>query len=98
MRIEFADARLARICTDEAHKLGLPIAVIKAARNKLLVLEQAPDERTLRNWKALNYKKLSGDREGQRSIRVNDQFRIVFFLLDAERPPVIRILEIDDTH
>lgn len=97
MRIEFAND-LARICTDEAHKLGLPIGVIKAARLKLIKMEGAPDERTLRNWKALNYKKLSGDREGQRSVRVNDQYRIVFLLLDEERPPVIRILEIDDTH
>lgn len=98
MRIEFADERLRRICTDEAHKLGLPIAVIRAAQRKLIQLEQAPDERTLRNWKALNYKKLSGDREGQRSIRVNDQYRIVFVLMDDERPPAVRIIEIDDTH
>lgn len=98
MRIEFADEGLKRICTDEAHKLGLPIAVIKSAQRKLIQLEQAPDERTLRNWKSLNYKKLSGAREGQRSIRVNNQYRIVFVLLEDERPPAIRILEIDDTH
>jgi len=98
MRIEYADDHLARICTGEAHKLGLPITVIRAAQRKLVLLEQSPDERTLRNWKSLNYKKLSGDREGQRSIRVNDQYRIVFELLEDERPPAIRILEIDDTH
>lgn len=98
MRIEYADERMARICTAEAHKLGLPIAVIRAAQRKLILLEQAPDERTLRNWKSLNYKKLSGEREGQRSVRINDQYRIVFELLEDERPPAIRILEIDDTH
>lgn len=98
MRVEFADDDLEQIFSDEAHKLGLPIGVIKGARLKLLKLEQAPDERTLRNWKALRYKKLSGSREGQRSIRINNQYRIVFELLDDERPPVIRVLEIDDTH
>lgn len=98
MRVEFADERLKRICTPEAHKLGLPIGVIRAAQRKLILMEQAPDERTLRNWKALNFKKLSGDREGQRSIRINDQYRIIFELLDEEHPPTIRILEIDDTH
>lgn len=98
MRVEFADERLQRICTKEAHKTGLPIAVIRAAQRKLIELEQAPDERTLRNWKSLNYKKLSGARDGQHSIRVNDQYRIVFTLLEDERPPAIRILEIDDTH
>lgn len=98
MRIEFADAGLQRICTDEAHKLGLPVAVIQAARRKLVQLEAAADERDLRNLKSLNYKKLHGDMDGKRSVRVNDQFRIVFTLLDHERPPVISILAICDTH
>jgi toxin HigB-1 len=98
MRIEFADDDLARICTDQAYKLGLPVAVIKAARNKLIQMEAAIDERDLRNLKSLNYKKLNGDREGQRSIRINDQYRIVFILSDEDRPPVIRIVEIGDTH
>ncbi|PCD03730.1 plasmid maintenance system killer [Sphingomonas spermidinifaciens] len=98
MRIEFANDHLARICTNEAHKLGLPISVITAARLKLLKLEAAPDERTLRNWKGLYYKKLSGDREGQRSVRINDQYRIVFRLLDDQRPPTILVIDIDDIH
>ena len=98
MRIEFADEQLARIGTDEAHKLGLPIAVIKSARIKLAQMRQAPDERTLRNMKSWHYKKLSGEREGQRSIRINEQYRIVFLLIDAESPPVIRVIDIDDIH
>lgn len=98
MRIEFADNDLASICTDEAHRLGLPIAVIKVARRRLLQLEAALDERDLRNLKGLHYKKLQGDRKGQRSVRINDQYRIVFTLSDDEQPLVIRIIEIGDTH
>lgn len=98
MRIEFADKGLARICTDEAHKLGLPIAVIKAARNRIVQMEAASDERDLRNLKSLNYKKLQGDREGQRQIRINDQYRIVFTISTDPNPPVITITEIGDTH
>ena len=98
MRIEFANDDLARICTDEAHRTGLPFAVIKAARRKLIQLEAALDERDLRNLKGLNYKKLQGEREGQRQIRVNDQYRIVFTLSEGERTPVITIIEIGDTH
>ena len=98
MRIEFADDALKRICTDEAHKLGLPFAVILAARRRLLQLEAALDERDLRNLKSLNYKKLQGEREGQRSVRINDQYRIVFEISQAERPAVVLILEIGDTH
>ena len=98
MRIEFANDDLARIYTDEAHRMGLPFAVIKAARRKLIQLEAARDERDLRNLKGLNYKKLQGEREGQRQIRVNDQYRIVFTLSEEQRTPVITIIEIGDTH
>lgn len=98
MRIEFADDDLARICTNEAHRLRLPFDVIRIARRRLIQLEAALDERDLRNLKGLNYKKLQGEREGQRSIRINDQYRIVFTLSDTERPPVVRIIEIGDPH
>src|SRR6266480_4032778 len=97
MRVEFADSDLARICTEEAHRLGLPFAVIKAARRKLIQMEAALDERDLRNLKGLFYKKLHGEREGQRQIRINDQYRIVFTISDS-RPPVITVVEIGDIH
>ena len=98
MKIEFSDKSLMRICTEEAHKMGLPFAVIKAARNRIIQLEAATDERDLRNLKSLNYKKLNGEKEGLRQVRINDQYRIVFSLSEDERPPVITIIEIGDTH
>ncbi|WP_336987421.1 type II toxin-antitoxin system RelE/ParE family toxin [Altererythrobacter aquiaggeris] len=98
MKVGYAEKRLSKIATDEAYKLGLPISVINSARKKIVLLEQAPDERTIRNWRSLNFKKLSGDRNGQKSIRVNDQYRIIFTLDNDGNPPLITILEIDDTH
>lgn len=98
MKIEFADEDLARICTDQAFKMGLPVAVIRSARNKLIQMQAARDERDLRNLKSLHYKKGKGGRENTRSIRINDQYRIVFTLLEDQNPPVIRIIEIGDTH
>ena len=97
MKIEFRDKRLALIRTDEAHKTGLPFAVIKSAREKLVVLEAAPDERTLRNWKSLHYEKLEGAK-GKRSIRLNKQFRMVFELDNKEQQPTITVLGIEDYH
>jgi proteic killer suppression protein len=98
MKVEFADDDLARICTDQAHKLGLPVAVIRMARNRLIQLEAAHDERDLRNLKGLNYKKGKGVREGTHSIRINDQYRIVFTLSEEDRPPRIVVIKIGDTH
>lgn len=98
MEIEFGDDDLALICTDQAHKLGLPINVIRSARRKILFLRDAPDERTLRNWRSLNFKQLSGNRKGQRQIRLNDQYRLVFTLDESQNPPIATIVEIGDTH
>lgn len=97
MKVEFANAALARICTDEAHKMGLPVAVIVAARRRLLQIEAALDERDLRNLKSLNYKKRKGG-DDTRSIRVNDQYRIFFTISASGSTTVVTITEIGDPH
>ena len=97
MEIVFEDAGLALIESDAAGKTKLPVAVIKAARRKLTVMRAAVDDRSLRNWKSLHYEMLKGDREGQRSIRLNDQFRLVFTLNDGD-PLTATILAIEDYH
>lgn len=98
MKVEFADEDIAQICTDQAYRLGLPVAVIRSARDKIIQLEAARDERDLRNLKGLHYKKGKGARADERSVRINDQYRIVFTLSDEEHPPIIRITQIGDTH
>jgi proteic killer suppression protein len=98
MEIVFADTILELIETDEAGRTKLPVPVIKSARRKLTVLRAAPDDRSLRNWKSLHYEKLKGDRDGLRSIRVNDQYRMVFSLDEAKNPPTVTIITIEDYH
>jgi proteic killer suppression protein len=98
MKIEFRDRRLALIRTEKAHELGLPFGVIKSCREKLVFIENAPDERTLRNWKALRFKKLEGFNDGRKQIRINDQYRIVFIISNDQTSPVMEILDIGDTH
>ncbi len=98
MEVEFADQSLALIETDDAGATRLPVAVIKSARRKLTILRAATDDRTLRNWKSLHYEKLSGDRDGQRSIRLNDKYRLVFELDSDVEPQKVTILSIEDYH
>lgn len=97
MEIVFQDANLALIEGEAAGETRLPVAVIKAARRKLTILRAAVDDRSLRNWKSLHYEKLKGDREGQRSIRVNDQYRMVFLLSKSDTLTAV-ILAIEDYH
>jgi proteic killer suppression protein len=98
MEVVFADPILALVETEEAGKTGLPIGVIKSARRKLTVIRAAPDDRSLRNWKSLHYEKLKGDRDGQRSIRLNDQYRMVLAVDTDVTPPKATIIGIEDYH
>jgi proteic killer suppression protein len=98
MEIVFADESLALIETDEAGTTRLPVSVIKSARRKLTVLRAALDDRSLRNWKSLHYEKLKGGRGSQRSIRLNDQYRMVFEIDEETDPQTITILSIEDYH
>ena len=98
MRIVFADDDLALIETEDLGATRLPVAVIRSARRKLTLLRAAIDDRSLRNWKSLHYEKLKGDRESQQSIRLNDQYRMVFELDEETEPQTVKILKIEDYH
>jgi toxin HigB-1 len=98
MEVEFEDTRLALIETELAAQTKLPVAVIQSARRKLNAIRAAPDERTLRNWKSLHYEKLKGNRDDQRSIRLNNQWRLVFRLDERCSPQRVTVISIEDYH
>lgn len=56
----------------------LPHDIQRTARRKLLYLHDAEDLRDLLAPPGNRLEKLSGDRMGQYSIRINDQWRICF--------------------
>jgi len=98
MLVNYKDQRLGLIETDRAAETRLPISVINSYRKKVVALKAAPDERTLRNWKSLHYEQLSGDRKGLKSIRLNDQWRLVFELDNNSTPPTMLVHAIEDYH
>ena len=57
----------------------LPTTIQKAARRKLLYLEDAEDLRDLVAPPGNRLEMLQGIRAGQYSIRINDQWRICFY-------------------
>jgi proteic killer suppression protein len=74
------------------------LEIIDRLRHRLGLLRAAPDERTIRNWKSLHYEKLKGDRDGQRSIRLNQKWRLVFTIDENRNPKKIVILKVEDYH
>ena len=71
-----------------------PTDIFKRARNKLLLLNAAAVLDDLRSPPGNRLEKLSRDRVGQHSIRINDQFRICFRWSEAGPEEV----EIADYH
>ncbi len=98
MEIEFHDKTLALLLTDRAAETKLPISVVSSFRKKYGLIKAAPDERTLRNWKSLHYEKLKGEWDGRYSIRLNDQWRIVFTVNTDCDPPKMLIFDVVDYH
>ena len=56
----------------------LPIEIQRAARRKLLYLDDAEDLQDLKAPPGNRLERLKGDRAGQYSVRINDQWRICF--------------------
>ena len=72
----------------------LPLDIQKTARRKLLYLEDAEDLIDLFAPPGNRLEELHGDRAGQYSIRINDQWRICFRWIDGKA----RDVEIVDYH
>ena len=73
----FADQETEKIFRGQVSR-KLPITIQRTARRKLLYLEDADDLRDLRSPPGNRLEQLRGDRAGQYSIRINDQWRICF--------------------
>ncbi len=73
----FANKRTAAVFASHVVK-GLPPSIQKRARAKLLMLDAAATLDDLRVPPGNRLEALKGDRRGQHSMRINDQWRICF--------------------
>jgi proteic killer suppression protein len=71
--------------------------IIEKYRYRIEQLIAAPDLKTIGQIKSLNLEKLKGDRKGQFSIRIDNQFRICFWELN-ENEMAVEVLELIDYH
>ncbi|HIE27607.1 TPA: type II toxin-antitoxin system RelE/ParE family toxin [Candidatus Poribacteria bacterium] len=74
----FADSEAEKIYKGLVSR-KLPTTIQKTARRKLLYLDDAEDLRDLLAPPGNRLERLHGDRAGQYSIRINDQWRICFY-------------------
>jgi len=95
--VRHEDKKLERLEFDASYTAGFGSAVVKAFRKRMDFIRTALDERDFYATKSLHFEKLAGKRAGQRSIRLNDQFRLV---LRFENHPakVAVVIEVVDYH
>jgi toxin HigB-1 len=106
MEVTFKDQSLDRLETDPGFSAGLGGDVVKAFRKAMQHIRAASDERTLYSRRSFRFEKLKGNREGQYSMRLNDQWRLVVELheqsvrKEGQPPPkkTVHVVEIVDYH
>ena len=73
----FADRETSKVYHQQFSR-KLPQSIQKVALRKLIMIDNAEGLEDLRVPPANHLEELHGDREGQYSIRINDQFRVCF--------------------
>ncbi len=72
----------------------IPADLHYLAYKKLVFLDNTKALENLRSWPGLRLEKLSGNRAGQYSIRINEKYRICFHFVDGQ----VLEVEIVDYH
>ncbi len=93
MIVSFKDKNTEELYMNEFSK-RFPHEILQRAFRKLIILSAATSEQELSAVPGNHYEKLSGNRNGQSSIRINDQYRVCFIWKDGNAYEV----EITDYH
>jgi proteic killer suppression protein len=73
-------------------KLPFQKSLIQRYKDRIVLLESIEKITDLHSYKSLHFEKLKGDKAGQSSIRLNDQYRLIIKEISSE---VIKILIVE---
>ena len=98
MQCRFRDKDLERLYTDPTFLGGFAPELVALFRRRVQALFAATDERDLYAHKSLHYEHLHGKRQHQRSIRLNQQWRLVLEVEPTASGRVLVIVALEDYH
>jgi proteic killer suppression protein len=98
MRYRHANETLRRMDEDLDFKGDYAPNLVRAFRMRMQAIRAASNENDLRAHKSLRFEKLKGDRKHQYSMRLNDQFRLIFQIEKSEHINTVVVLAIEDYH
>lgn len=98
MLFRFKGEKLKALYTQEEGGHRYPPAVVKRFFEVMAIIDSMPNEGDLYFFKSLHYEKLKGTRGkmGERSLRLNDQWRLIIRLETDPKGKTILVLEIGD--
>jgi toxin HigB-1 len=98
MRLLFASKKLEQLYLHGKGAQKIPLAVYQSFLGVVDTLRVIPDERSLYTFPGLRMEKLRGERSGQHSLRLNDQYRLCFEIIKDPEGNILCLIEIVDYH
>jgi proteic killer suppression protein len=98
MEIEYTCPDLDELETDVECTAGFPKEIVRAFRKRIQSIRAAVDERDLYAVKGNHFEKLKGNRDGQHSLRLNDQWRMIIEIKEGSPKNIIVVVGIEDYH
>lgn len=100
VRFEIEDDSCRRLYAEEKGAERYPAGVVDAFFEALEVIHAAADIRDLYRLKAFHVEKLRGKKwkRGERSIRLNDQYRLVFRMEKDKKGSFLVVMNVVDYH
>ncbi len=98
MVVEFHDSDLEKLAFDPAYTAKWSPILTRSFRKRINQIKQAPNRQVLYAFKALRLEKLKGKMKNKHSIRINDQFRLIFQFVKQGGEEKVVIFKIEDYH
>jgi len=96
--VAFENDELDKLETDPKFDAGYSPAIVKAFRKRMQTIRSATDERDFFAMRSLNFEKLKGNRSGQYSMRLNDQWRLILSFSGKAQNKAVIVIGIEDYH
>ena len=98
MEFRFAKDWLRRLDAEAEYDAGYPSNVVRKYRMRMQTIRAATDEREFYALKSLHFEKLKGNRSHQRSMRLNDQWRLIIEIEEGSPKNTVVVISIEDYH
>ena len=95
MRFRFKTKKLSTLYTEEKGAHKYPREIVESFFDVMAAIHGAKDERDLYALKSLRFEKLLGNRKGQRSLRLNDQWRLIVTIEEDDEGAFVQVVSIE---